>query len=161
MNRKSEKETEFARMLHTHRTSIYTVCFMFSKDKDEVNDLYQEVSIHLWNGFDSFAQKSDIKTWIYRVSLNTCISFDRKKKRRNTVPLTMDIDLYEETDHKSRQIQALYRRINQLDPFDKAIILLWLENLPYDEIGGIVGITAKNVSVKLARIREQLKNMHD
>lgn len=73
----------------------------------------------------------------------------------------MDIDLYEETDHKSRQIQALYRRINQLDPFDKAIILLWLENLPYDEIGGIVGITAKNVSVKLARIREQLKNMHD
>lgn len=62
MNRKSEKETEFAQMLHTHRTSIYTVCFMFSKDKDEVNDLYQEVSIHLWNGFDSFAQKSDIKT---------------------------------------------------------------------------------------------------
>ena len=147
-------------MLHAHRTTIYTVCFMFSKDKDEVNDLYQEVSIHLWNGFDSFAQKSDIKTWIYRVSLNTCISFDRKKKRRNTVPLTMDIDLYEETDHKSRQIQALYRRINQLDPFDKAIILLWLENLPYDEIGGLESENSSKICTTKATANMEKENIN-
>ncbi len=55
----------------------------------------------------------------------------------------------------------LYNRINKLEPFDRAIILLWLENLPYDEIGAIVGISTKNVSVKLSRIREQLKNMHE
>lgn len=156
----NKKETDFIRILKEYKTTIYTVCFMFSKDKDEVNDMYQEVSINLWKGFDNFAQKSEIKTWIYRISLNTCISFDQKKKRRKTVPLTVDIDLFEDNDHESKQIKALYNRINKLEPFDRAIILLWLENLPYDEIGAIVGISTKNVSVRLSRIREQLKNMH-
>lgn len=156
----NKKETDFIRILKEYKTTIYTVCFMFSKDKDEVNDMYQEVSINLWKGFDNFAQKSEMKTWIYRISLNTCISFDRKKKRRKTVPLTVDIDLFEDNDHESKQIKALYNRINKLEPFDRAIILLWLENLPYDEIGTIVGISTKNVSVRLSRIREQLKNMH-
>lgn len=156
----NKKETDFIRILKEYKTTIYTVCFMFSKDKDEVNDMYQEVSINLWKGFDNFAQKSEMKTWVYRISLNTCISFDRKKKRRKTVPLTVDIDLFEDNDHESKQIKALYNRINRLEPFDRAIILLWLENLPYDEIGAIVGISTKNVSVRLSRIREQLKNMH-
>lgn len=156
----NKKETDFIRILKEYKTTIYTVCFMFSKDKEEVNDMYQEVSINLWKGFDNFAQKSEMKTWIYRISLNTCISFDRKKKRRKTVPLTVDIDLFEDNDHESKQIKALYNRINRLEPFDRAIILLWLENLPYDEIGAIVGISTKNVSVRLSRIREQLKNMH-
>lgn len=156
----NKKETDFIQILKEYKTTIYTVCFMFSKDKDEVNDMYQEVSINLWKGFDNFAQKSEMKTWIYRISLNTCISFDRKKKRRKTVPLTVDIDLFEDNDHESKQIKALYNRINKLEPFDRAIILLWLENLPYDEIGAIVGISTKNVSVRLSRIREQLKNMH-
>lgn len=156
----NKKETDFIRILKEYKTTIYTVCFMFSKDKDEVNDMYQEVSINLWKGFDNFAQKSEMKTWIYRISLNTCISFDRKKKRRKTVPLTVDIDLFEDNDHESKQIKALYNRINKLEPFDRVIILLWLENLPYDEIGAIVGISTKNVSVRLSRIREQLKNMH-
>lgn len=156
----NKKETDFIRILKEYKTTIYTVCFMFSKDKDEVNDMYQEVSINLWKGFDNFAQKSEMKTWIYQISLNTCISFDRKKKRRKTVPLTVDIDLFEDNDHESKQIKALYNRINRLEPFDRAIILLWLENLPYDEIGAIVGISTKNVSVRLSRIREQLKNMH-
>lgn len=153
------KEIEFTRMMNEHRGTIYTVCFMFSKDNDEVSDMYQEVSINLWKGFCKFAGRSDIRTWIYKVSLNTCISFDRKKKSRHTVPLTMDIDLLDEHDSDSRQIKALYDRISRLEPFDRAIILLWLENLPYDEIGAIVGISPKNVSVKLVRIREQLKNM--
>lgn len=159
MDMKDPKERELVRILNEYRTTIYTVCFMFSKDKDEVDDMYQEVSINLWKGLHNFSGNCELKTWVYRVSLNTCISFDRKKKRRNTVPLTIDIDLYQENDQESRQIKALYNRINQLEPFDKAIILLWLENLPYDEIGAIVGISVKNVSVRLSRIREQLKNM--
>ena len=71
----------------------------------------------------------------------------------------MDINLYEDTDDDSRQIQMLYNRINRLKPFDRAIILLWLDNLPYDEIAAIVGITVKNVSVRLVRIKEELKQM--
>ena len=152
-------ERQFAQTVAEHKSTIYTVCYMFSKDADEVDDLFQEVLVNLWKGFENFEHRSDIKTWIYRVALNTCISLDRKKRRSKTVRLTMDINLFEDHDEDTRQVDMLHKRISKLQPFDRAIVLLWLENLSYEEIGQIVGITAKNVSVRLFRIREQLKNM--
>jgi len=153
------KEQAFEHMVREHRTTIYTVCYMFSNDSDEVSDLFQEVLTNLWKGMEKFEGRSDIKTWIYRVSLNTCISIDRKKKRRRALPLQMNINLFEDDDTDSRQAEMLRKRIAKLGPFDRAIILLWLENMSYDEIGAVVGITAKNVSVRLYRIKEQLKRM--
>ena len=150
-------ETQFAQMVREHKSTIFTVCYMFSKDQDEVNDLFQEVLINLWKGLASFKGESNIKTWIYRVSLNTSISSERKKKR-NALPLEMDVNLYEDRDD-TRQIKMLYHRINKLGFFDRAIVLLWLENLSYDEIAAITGISVKNVSVRLFRIKEQLKKM--
>ena len=152
-------ETAFAQMVREHKSTIYTVCFMFSKDSDEVNDLFQEVLINLWKGFESFEGKSKIDTWIWRVSFNTCITQERKKKRSSSIPLSMEIDLFNDKDEDTRQVQMLYDRIHQLKPFDRAIILLWLENMSYEEIAAIVGITIKNVSVRLYRIKEELKKM--
>ena len=152
-------ETAFAQMIKEHKSTIYTVCFMFSKDSDEVNDLFQEVLINLWQGFASFERRSKIDTWIWRVSFNTCISQERKKKRTSSIPLTMGIDLFNDKDEDTRQVQMLYDRIHRLKPFDRAIVLLWLEGMPYDEIAAIVGITTKNVSVRLYRIKEELKQM--
>jgi len=153
-------EKDFANIVRKHKNTIYTVCYMFSQDSDEVEDLFQETLINLWKGFAQFRGDSSPATWIWKVSLNTCISFDRKKRRRGeSVPLSMNINLFEDDDNDSRQIEMLRKRINQLGPFDRAIVLLWLENLSYEEIGEIVGITAKNVSVRLVRIREQLKKM--
>ena len=155
-----EKELEFNRIVKANKAAIFTVCYLFSKDQDEVNDLFQETLINLWRGFDGFKGKCDVKTWIWRVSLNTCLTFERKKKRRvDTLPLTMDINLFTDTDDDTRQVQMLYRRINKLGVLDRAIILLWLENMSYEEIGEIIGISTKNVSVKLVRIKEQLKKM--
>ena len=151
-------EKDFSRIIKQHKSTIYTVCYMFSKDADEVNDLFQEVLINLWKGFTSLQGRSDLSTWIWRVSLNTCISCERKKKL-DTVPLSMEINLFEDQDEDSQQIQLLHKRIHQLKPFDRAIVLLWLENLSYEEIGAIVGITAKNVGVRLYRIKEELKKM--
>ena len=151
-------EKDFSRIVKQHKSTIYTVCYMFSKDADEVNDLFQEVLINLWKGVTSFQGRSDLSTWIWRVSLNTCISCERKKKL-DTVPLSMEINLFEDQDEDSQQIQLLHKRIHQLKPFDRAIVLLWLENLSYEEIGAIVGITAKNVGVRLYRIKEELKKM--
>ena len=74
-------EQKFAQTVKEQKSTIYTVCYMFSKDADEVNDLFQETLINLWKGFESFENRSDIRTWIYRVALNTCISVDRKKRR--------------------------------------------------------------------------------
>ena len=82
-------ESKFAQTIKQHRSTIYTVCYMFSQDADEVNDLFQEALVNLWRGFEGFEHRSDIKTWIYRVSLNTCISIDRKKRRQATVPRTV------------------------------------------------------------------------
>ena len=133
---------------------------MFSKDEEEVADLFQDILVNLWKGFAKFRGESSMSTWIYRVSLNTCISADRKKKRRGeTVPLNMNINLFADSDEDTRQVRMLRTRIGRLGPFDRAIVLLWLENLSYDEIGAIVGITAKNVSVRLFRIKEQLRSM--
>ena len=152
-------DTTFAQMIKEHKSTIYTVCFMFSNDSDEVSDLFQEVLINLWKGYASFRNQSSIDTWIWRVSFNTCISCERKKQKRATLPLKMDINLFKDNDEDSRQIRRLYERIHKLKPFDRAIVLLWLENMSYEEIGAIVGISTKNVSVRLYRIKEELKKM--
>ena len=153
------KQTRFEQMVNQNKGTIYTVCYMFSKDSDEVADLFQETLINLWKGMPEKDEISNIKGWIYRVSLNTCISLNRKKKSRPTVPLTMDIDLFESKGEKEQQVEMLHKRITRLQPFDRAIVLLWLEDISYEEIGLILGITAKNVSVRLTRIREKLKQM--
>lgn len=153
------KQKRFEQMVNQNKGTIYTVCYMFSKDSDEVAELFQETLINLWKGMPEKDEISNIKGWIYRVSLNTCISLNRKKKSRPTVPLTMDIDLFESKGEKEQQVEMLHKRITRLQPFDRAIVLLWLEDISYEEIGLILGITAKNVSVRLTRIREKLKQM--
>ena len=153
-------ELQFTKMVKEYRKTIYTVCYFYSKDTEEVNDLYQEILINLWKGFEQFRGESSLKTWIWRVSLNTCNNQERKKKSSvQTIPLSIDIDLYNDDDVQSKQIQMLYDRINRLDVFDRAIILLWLENMNYQDIANVVGISLSNVTTRLFRIKEQLKSM--
>ena len=153
-------EAEFGRIIRENKGTIYTVCYMFSKDKEEVDDLFQEALIKLWQGLSSFQGNSDLKTWIYKVTLNSCISIDRKKKNRKIQPLMEGIDLFDKNDADNKQTDMLHERIQRLQPFDRAIVLLWLENMSYQEIAQIVGIEVKNVSVRLYRIKEQLKQMN-
>ena len=154
-----DDQKQFSVMVRQNKNTIFTVCYMFSKDQEEVNDLFQEVLIRLWQGFDNYKGNSKERTWIYRVALNTCISFERKKRRHNKKQVYMGDDLFGCNEHDSQQTEVLHKRITRLRPLDRAIVLLWLEDISYEEIGSIIGITAKNVSVHLYRIREQLKNM--
>lgn len=154
-------EREFTQLVHEQKSTIYTVCYMFARDKDEAADLFQDVLINLWKGIGKFRNDSEISTWVYRVSLNTCISADRKKRKMPTTRLDMNIDLFDDDDTDSRQIQVLRQRIQRLQPLDRAIVLLWLESLSYQEIADIVGLTPKNISVRLTRIRLQLKQLKD
>lgn len=150
----------FEHLVRTHKQTIYTVCYMFSKDEDEVADLFQESLINMWRGLPSFGgDASALRAWVYRVALNTCISLDRKRRSRKTVPLTMDVSLFDPQEQRAQRADQLHSRICRLQPFDRAIVLLWLEDISYEEIGQILGITAKNVSVRLVRIREQMKKM--
>lgn len=157
------QENAFVQFVRQQKATIYSVCLMFADDKSEADDLFQEALINLWNGFASFRGDSSPRTWAYRTTLNTCISYDRKRRRRppHTMAVTTDPDLLADTNEVGQQTRQLHERIQRLEPFDRAIVLLWLENLPYDEIGAIVGISAKAVSVRLVRIREKLRNQKD
>ena len=152
------KEQQFTRIILEHKSTIYMVCYMFTDDRDEIEDLSQDILVKLWKNFDSFAGKSDVRTWIYRVSLNHCIDASTKRKRRGEkVPLTPNIDVADGADDKAMQTRQLYSLISGLGLLDRGIVLLWLEGLSYDEIADIVGMTTGNVSVRLVRIKEQLK----
>ncbi|MBR4535863.1 MAG: RNA polymerase sigma factor [Bacteroidales bacterium] len=155
-----DKEHQFELLVREHKRTIYTVCYMFSHNNAEIEDLFQEILIRLWNGFDQYEGRSSARTWIFRVALNTAINQDRKKRKRiETVPLTVDIDPYEADDPSTHQIRELHDRISRLDLIDRSLILLWLEGISYDEIGAIIGITPNNVGVRLARIKEKLVHM--
>ena len=118
-----ELEKEFAAVVQENKATIYTVCYMFSADREEVEDLFQEALIALWRGFSSFRGESNIRSWIYRVALNTCISSERKKRRRDeSVRLDMSIDLFTDTDDDSRQAQMLRQRIGKLGPSHRSAL---------------------------------------
>ena len=115
-------QRDFIEIITQHKGSIYTVCYMFSATQDEANDLYQEVVANLWSGFQTFRGESKISTWIYRVSLNTCLQIKRKKSRQpQLVPISSELNLFDNSDEDSKQIAQLYKRINRLGRFDKAI----------------------------------------
>lgn len=153
------KEQRFAKLVKEHERTIHAVCHMFSRDAGDVDDLHQEILLRLWQGYDGFEGRSDIKTWIYRVALNYCINFSDKRKRQQTRPVTeRESDSFDSDLERRMQIKQLYQRINKLGLVDRSVILLWLEGLSYEEIGAILGISVKNVSFKLVRIKERLKN---
>lgn len=159
----TEQESKFTELVREYKNTIYTVCMMFADKPEDTDDLVQEALINMWRGF----QKADdvCKSWVWRVSMNSCITIDRKRKKRSSeCPLTADMESVmnncDESD-RNNNIKLLYDRIHQLNAFDRAIVMLWLEGMPYEEIGDIVGITTKNVSVRLIRIKEQLKKMNN
>ena len=156
----NDKKHQFELLVREHKRTIYTVCYMFSHNKAEIDDLFQEILIRLWNGFDHYEGRSSARTWIYRVALNTAFNQDKKQRRRiETVPLTVDIDPFEADNPKTEQVRKLHDLISQLELIDRSLVLLWLEGISYDEIGAIIGITPNNVGVRLARIKEKLVQM--
>ena len=154
----NKQPLDFERLVMEHKTTIYSVCYMFTETKAEADDLFQEVLVSLWQGMDSFRGDASLRSWVYRVSMNTCISYKRKKKIQ-TVPLEFSADSMAPNSPESKQAKMLHERISRLEPFDRAIVLLWLEDIPYDEIAAIVGISAKAVGVRLVRIKEKLKSL--
>lgn len=155
---KSNRDADFERMVMEQKTTIYTICYMFAQSRAEAEDLFQEVLINLWNGYGNFRGDADVRSWLYRVSMNTCISYKRKKHIK-TVPLDIAPDVIGNDTSECRQTEQLHERITRLAPVDRAIVLLWLESLSYDEIAAIVGISARAVGVRLVRIKEKLKSL--
>lgn len=155
----NRKQQDFLDLINRNKARMVMICRSYANEADSVDDLMQDAILRLWNGFDSYRSEAGISTWLYRVTLNSCIDSTRRRKRRpDTVPL-VNVDVLDDDSGSSRQTDRLYSLIRQLDPFERAMVLLWLESLDYAEIGAIMGMTPKNVSVRLFRIRAKLKNL--
>lgn len=158
MTTETTDPTDFERLVAEYKSTVYSVCYMFADSKMQADDLFQEVLINLWSGFRTFRGDASLRSWVYRVSMNTCISY-RRKKKVDTVPLDIAPDIEDGGNSESAQVRQLHQRIQKLEPLDRAIVLLWLESLPYDEIAAIVGTNARNIGVRLVRIKEKLKSL--
>jgi len=160
---KVEKENgqAFLALIKEYKRLIYKVCYLYATDDEHLKDLHQEVLINLWQGFPSFKGEAKILSWIYRVSLNTCISFHRKhSKITDTMPLESLFGLMtDEDDEKTVHLREMYRLISQLNRLEKAIILLWLDERSYEEIAEITGLSRNNIASKLKRIKEKLNGL--
>ena len=159
--KKEELEKPFISLVTEYQRVIYKVCYMYATDEYTLEELYQETVINLWKAFPQFKEHSKVSTWVYRIAMNTCISYFRKSSvRPTTIPITfhMETTLADDSE-QSGYLRELYRMISQLGKLDRALILLWLEDKSYQEIADIIGITKANVAVKINRIKEKLKKM--
>ena len=154
-------EKEFLDMIEAQKRTIYKVCYMYANDQDDLNDLFQETVLNLWKGFPNYRGDSKLTTWVYRIAMNTCITYLRHENHRpQTVPMTANVASQMAADEDTEaRLQELYRLINRLGRLERALILLWLEERSYQEMADILGLSKANVAVKLNRIREKLRNM--
>ena len=156
------EEQKFISLINEHQGLIHKVCIMYENDADVRNDLFQEIVLQLWKSFSSFRGESKISTWMYRIALNTAISGYRKQTR-----LVRTEDLRERhlnisdagTDDYDENFQKLQWAIRQLTEIERAMIMMALEEIPYEEIAETIGITQNNVRVRMNRIREKLKKL--
>lgn len=155
-------EENFINLINKHQGLIHKICIMYESDPDVRNDLFQEIVFQLWKSFSSFRGEAKITTWMYRIALNTAISGFRKQTRNvKTEDLKeMHFNISESWgDDREEDIQRLQWAIRQLSEIERAMIMMALEEVPYDEIAETIGITQNNVRVRMNRIREKLKKL--
>lgn len=156
----NEQEQMFLSLLEKHKQIIYKVCFMYASDSESIDDLFQEVTLNLWKAFPRFRGESKTTTWVYRIAVNTCVSWLRLSDRQpQTIPLTVPMSDLMADEQERENLRELYTLINRLGKSERALILLWLEERSYEEIAEILDISVSNVGVRINRIKEKLKNM--
>ncbi|MFK7952966.1 MAG: RNA polymerase sigma factor [Ekhidna sp.] len=161
-----EKELEnvFLTGLEENKQKLLRICAVYSKDEDEKKDLFQEALINIWKSMPSFKSNSTISTWMFRVTLNVCLSMQTKlakAKKRFVAMESIDISQYVgQSTYEDEHPLLAYLRIclKSLDEADKAVMTLYLEELPYKEIGDVTGLTENHVAVKVKRIKKKLLN---
>ena len=157
MEQGSGEDSQFMEMIRQNEGVIFKVASFYVDKEHPIGDLYQEIVLNLWKAFPSFRGDSKHSTWIYRIALNTCVSFYRRSKRNiSYVDITMDIP---EVVDNNEEIQELYKLINRLGKIERALVLLYLDDKSYKEISEITGLSVTNVATKLSRIKDKLKQM--
>jgi RNA polymerase sigma-70 factor (ECF subfamily) len=159
----ARKEQVFEEIFQANSKKIYHLCFGYTGDEDAANDLLQETFLKVWQNLDKFRNQAMISTWIYRIAVNTCLTYLKKEKRQAKDELTTNIieNKEEEVSEKQEQIKTLYQCIAQLDENERIIITMVMDELPYPEIAEISGISEGNLRVKIHRIKHKLTELYN
>lgn len=159
----SSKKIEFTQLIEDNQGIIHKVCRIYTDDSMAHNDLFQEIVLQLWKSYDSFKGDSKFTTWMYRVGINTAITLYRKKSRKPKIDRLDQHHFHIQSEEKDEnvefQIKMLKKAIDQLNDIERALVLLYLEELPYKDIAKTLGITEVNARVKMNRIKKKLKTM--
>ncbi len=154
-------DTHFLQLVNANIGIAYKVCRIYFREAEDREDVLQEMMYQLWRSFKRFDNRSKFSTWMYSVCLNTALTYKRKSARHRATEMILEheqIPNVIESDH-DEAISALYQAIAALSPINKAIIMLYLEELSYEEIAQITGMSRSNVSVRLVRAKMQLQKL--
>lgn len=153
-------EQQFLDLIDQHQRIIYKICRLYRDTAEDREDLFQEIVYQLWKATPSFRKESKMSSWIYRIAINTAIVAFRKKRPAIELAASMP-DIAEET--KNEEIEwrkeLLFAALKKLDETERALIALYLEELPYKEISEVMGISETNVGVRLSRIRDKIQKI--
>jgi RNA polymerase sigma-70 factor, ECF subfamily len=144
---------------------IIKICRAYTNSQEDFEDYYQEVCLQIWRSKDNFREQCKWSTWVYRISLNVCLTLLKKKKSKGKTYFTSDVlpDVMtiENRGFENESLNRLYAAIRQLSEVDRALILLYLDEKTYQEIADILGTNANNIGVRVNRIKERLKKILD
>jgi len=157
-----EKNLQFNKLIERHKGILFKVARTYCQNTEDRQDLIQDIRIQIWQSLDKYNTDYKISTWLYRVSINTAISFYRKDKNRQQASIKLDSKFQQSNDaydkEKEYQLNLLEQFIYELNEFDKAIMLLYLEEKNHEEISDVLGLSKSNVGTKIGRIKDKLKN---
>lgn len=159
----SASQKEFVKLVTENQRMIHKVCRIYTNCWDDHQDLFQEITIQLWKSFGGFRGDAKFSTWMYRIALNTALSLYRKGSRKIAINDEVDfaqIRVSQEDYHDDEEhLQMMYKAIYQLSDIDKALIMMYLDDKSYREIGELLGITEGNARVKMNRAKNTLKSL--
>lgn len=157
-------EQQYLAWIAEQQERLSRICRFYARDAAERQDLYQDILYQIWKAMPRFRGDSSPGTWIYRIAVNTALMHRRTQGRRKETALETPPELAHDASIESNldreaQLSALYRAIDQLKDLDRTLILLFLEELSYEEMAEVTGLTVNHVGVRLSRAKKRLSNL--
>ncbi|MDM1296297.1 sigma-70 family RNA polymerase sigma factor [Sphingobacterium sp. N143] len=151
---------DFITLITSNQAIIHRICCMYVENKADREDLFQEIILQAWKSFKSFRDDAKFQTWLYRVGLNTAITYIKRDHRHSLAELQFSQEGYcEMTYHEDEEVYVMYQAISKLSNVEKALVTLYLEDYSYNEIAETMGMTPNHVAVKISRIKTKLKKL--
>lgn len=159
----SQTEASFLKLVNQHKGILYKASRIYADSTEDREDLQQEILIQLWKSFQTFKGDSEFSTWMYRVAINTAITYLKKEKKRTQnqtdAPEHFEVQSEDYNPAKDKQLEIFYNAVQKLNPLEKAVIFYFMEGMSHKEIGSNLGLSEGNARVKLNRTKEKIQQI--